>query len=88
MDELRRIVTHQVREYGCVKIKLAAFMEEHHITRNRLKELTGTKYDVVDRYYKGENIERVDLDFLAKVCFVLNCSIGDILEYHPPGEEK
>ena len=48
--------------------------------------LTGVKYEVIDRYYKGNNVELVDLDFLSKVCYVLNCSISDLLEYQPPEE--
>ncbi|MDP4109933.1 MAG: helix-turn-helix transcriptional regulator, partial [Bacillota bacterium] len=49
--------------------------------RNKLRTLTGVKYEVIDRYYKAKNIEMVDLDFLAKVCCVLNCKIEDLLEY-------
>ena len=56
-------------------------MDRKGITRNKLSNLTGTKYDVVDRYYKGKNIALVDLDFLAKVCYVLDCDISDLLEY-------
>lgn len=70
-----------IKQYGKIKIKLSEVMDEKGITRNKLKTLTGTKYDVINRYYKAENIERVDLDFLAKVCYALNCKIEDILEY-------
>lgn len=71
-----------LRNYGHVEVKLAALLKEHGITRNRLKELTGTKYEVIDRYYKADNVARVDLDFLARVCCVLGCRVEDILEYH------
>lgn len=55
-------------------------MDEKGITRNKMRSLTGVKYEVVDRYYKAENVERVDLDFLAKACFVLSCTVSDLLE--------
>ncbi|MDD6077608.1 MAG: helix-turn-helix domain-containing protein [Oscillospiraceae bacterium] len=29
-------------------------------------------------------IRQADLDFLAKVCFVLDCKIEDLLEYEKP----
>ena len=51
------------------------------MTRNKLSSLTGVKYDVVTRYYLGEGIERVDLTVLAKFCFVLDCSVADLLIY-------
>lgn len=81
MDDLKSIVSYQTQEYGIVRVKLAELLEQKGITRNRLRTLTGVKYEVIDRYYKAQNIEMVDLDFLAKVCFALNCRIEDLLEY-------
>lgn len=82
----RSVVQYHVNEYGYVAVKLAAVMDSRGITRNALSKLTGSKYDVVDRYYKGSEVAMVDLDFLARVCYVLNCSIADILEYRSCGE--
>lgn len=79
MNEVKGII--DIKEYGKINVKLAAVMDEKGVTRNRMRTLTGVKYEVVDRYYKGENIERVDLDFLAKACYVLDCDISDLLEY-------
>lgn len=83
MDTLKSVVQYQVSEYGCIVVKLAKVMEKREITRNRLSKLTGSKYDVVDRYYKGTDIAMADLDFLARVCYVLDCKIEDLLEYRP-----
>ena len=80
-----RHVTYEVK-YGSIRLKLAEVIDSRNITRNHLASLTGVKYSVIDRYYKGK-VERVDLDLLAKICFVLNCGVGDILEYHPPEKE-
>lgn len=70
-----------IKKYGRIKIKLSEIMNSKGITRNKMRTLTGVKYEVIDRYYKAENVERIDLDFFAKACFVLNCSISDLLEY-------
>lgn len=79
MNEVNSIIS--LKQYGKIKIKLSEIMDKKGITRNKLRNLTGVKYDVIDRYYKADNVERVDLDFLAKACFVLNCSVEDLLEY-------
>lgn len=79
MNEVNSII--DIRQYGKIKIKLSEIMDKKGITRNKLRSLTGIKYEVIDRYYKAVNVERVDLDFLAKACYVLNCKIEDILEY-------
>lgn len=79
MNEVNSII--EIKQYGKIRIKLSEIMDKKGITRNKLRNLTGVKYDVIDRYYKADNVERVDLDFLAKACFVLNCSVEDLLEY-------
>ena len=53
MREPKSIVSYQTTEYGHVKVTLANVMDARRITRNRLRTLTGVKYDVIDRYYKG-----------------------------------
>lgn len=84
MDGFKSIVSYHLQEYGRVRVKLAEVLADRRITRNRLHTLTGIKNDVIDRYYKAENITMVDLDFLAKVCCVLDCGIEDLLEYEKP----
>ena len=87
MDEMKSVIQHVTYEvdYGKIHTKLSEIINKRGITRNQLSTLTGVKYAVIDRYYKNK-VERVDLDLLAKVCFVLNCQIGDLLEYQPPQE--
>ena len=81
MDDLQGIVHYQTEEYGSIRVKLAEVMDSRGITRNRLCKLTGTKYDVVTRYYKSRDVQMVDLNFFAKVCCVLDCRIEDLLVY-------
>lgn len=88
MDEIKSIVTYHTGEYGKVIVKLAKVIDSRGITRNRLSTLTGVQYSIVDRYYKGRRIELVDLDFLAKVCYVLDCRVEDLLEYQKPEGES
>ncbi len=84
MENLKSIIQYHTEEYGRVRVKLAEVLDSRGITRNRLQTLTGVKYAVIDRYYKGKQISMVDLDFLAKICCVLDCKIEDLLEYEKP----
>ena len=86
MNEYKEIVSRQIRDYGRIEVKLKDQLDRRQMTRNRLRTLTGVKYDVIDRYYRGVDIQMVDLDFLAKVCCVFDSQIADLLEYHPPEE--
>jgi len=73
-----------LKEYGRVVITLKDVMERQGINRNRLANLTGLVYNSVNRYYQNAPISSVDLDVLAKICFVLNCDISDVLRYEKP----
>lgn len=69
-----------MQSYGRVNLKLAALMDKRGMTRNKLARLVNTRYEVVDKWYKG-HVEKLDLDVLARVCFVLGCNVQDLLEY-------
>ena len=83
MDELTPLITYQTQEYGFIRVKLQEALDSRGITRNRLRTLTGVKYVVIDRYSKNATVQMADLDFFAKVCCVLNCGLGELLEYVP-----
>jgi DNA-binding Xre family transcriptional regulator len=55
-------------------------MIKKHISIYKLSKLTGLKYEVIVRYYSN-NITKYDSYVLAKLCFVLECSINDLLKY-------
>ena len=77
-----------LKEYGRVVITLKDIMDEQGMTRNRLSTLTGLVYNSVNRYYQNAPITSVDLDVLAKICFVMNCEISDVLRYERPEAYK
>lgn len=68
------------KEYGMIKLKLKEIMDKKSISRNNLARSVNVRFEVIDRWYNG-NVEKIDLDILSRICFVLNCNIGDILEY-------
>ncbi len=70
----------EYKNYGKVKIQLSKIMDRKQISRYALSKLTGVRYEVIDKWYHGD-VERADLDVLAKLCYALNCSVSDILVY-------
>ena len=73
-----------LKEYGRVVITLKDVMEQQGMTRNHLARLTGLVYNSINRYYQNAPISSVDLDVLAKICFVMNCDLSDVLKYERP----
>lgn len=68
------------KDYGKVNICLKELMDEKEMTRYYLSKATGTRFEVINKWYEG-NIERLDLDVLARVCYVLGCEPADIIRY-------
>ena len=77
--ELHDIIT-VTKDYGRIKLKLRGIMDANNISRNTLARKIDVRFEVIDRWYNG-NIEKMDLDILARICFVLGCGVADIIEY-------
>ena len=83
MSDSRTVIT--IREYGKVTIALAELMEKRGINRNSLAKATNTRFEVIDKWCRN-NVEKMDMDVLARICFALNCSPSDIIKYTKPEE--
>lgn len=71
--------------YGHVELRLKEVMDERGISRNQLAKLIDARFEVVGKWYKGE-VEKMDLDILARICYALDCTAEDLIQY-VPGEE-
>ena len=69
-----------IQEYGYIANYLGKLMEQRGMTRGALSRLTGVRFEVIDKWAKGK-VERMDLDVLARICYVLDCKVTDLLEY-------
>ena len=68
--------------YGRVELRLKEVMDERAISRNQLAKLIDDRFEVVGKWYKGE-VEKMDLDILARICYALDCRIDELLVYIP-----
>lgn len=67
-------------DYGAVVLKLRELMDARGISRNQLANLIDARFEVVSKWYEG-NVEKMDLDILARICYALDCRIEDVLCY-------
>lgn len=68
-----------------IKIHLSKLLGERRMSQKRLSELTDIRRATINEMYH-ELVERVNLDYLSKICQVLNVKIEDLLEYVPDKE--
>ncbi len=73
-------LVYVLENFGKINIRLKELLNEKGVSRNKLCNMMGTNYDLITRYYNNK-VSRVDLEIIAKICFVLDCSITDVLEY-------
>lgn len=64
-----------------IRIQLDRLLEERGISRYRLAQMTETKYQIIDNYYKNR-VVRFDGEILSRICAALQCDVGDILKYY------
>lgn len=73
-------VVFSMKEYGHVEIQLKEIMEKRGITRNALARATNARFEVINKWYQG-HVEKLDTDVLARICYILDCTPGDIVIY-------
>ena len=72
-------------EYGTVRIKLEELIKESGLSKNMLSHRAEMQRTQLNNYCKNR-VARLDVDVLGRLCTVLNCEIGDLLEFVPPEE--
>ena len=71
----------EFKDYGKINIIISKMMDRKGITVYKMSKLTGLKHQTIKGYYNNDPLTRVDLDVLARMCYVLDCKISDVLEY-------
>ena len=72
-----------LERYGKIKIHLAELIEEAGISKNKLSQRAEMQRTQLN-HYCNNTVTRLDVDVLARLCTVLDCEIGDLLEFVPP----
>lgn len=72
-----------MEEYGTIRIKLDELIQKSGISKNKLSHRAEMQRTQINNYCNNK-ITRLDTDVLARICSVLDCQIGDLLEFVPP----
>ena len=73
-------------QYGTIRIKLDDLIKQAGISKNKLSHRAEMQRTQINNYCNN-TVSRLDISVLAKLCTVLNCEIGDLLEFVPPQRE-
>ena len=67
-----------MKDFGRVDVVLDEYLKKHKISRSSLTRNTELQYSQILRYCKND-VQKMDLSILAKLCTVLDCNIDDLL---------
>lgn len=74
------------KDYGQLKIRLSELIAEKGLNRNQVSLKAAMSWKQVDRYCDND-ISRLDVFVLCKLCTVLECSIHDLLVFLPADQK-
>jgi putative transcriptional regulator len=69
-----------MQDYGRVIFKIDQVLEEKKISKNKLEKEANLQRTQLNSYCNNK-VKRLDLVTIAKICYVLDCEIEDIMEY-------
>lgn len=72
-----------MKEYGMVINHLDELIQRRGISKNKLAQRAELQRTQLNKYCRNE-VTRFDADVLARLCAVLECEIGELLEFVPP----
>ena len=70
-----------------IKIYLSRILGEKRITQAELARQTGIRPSMISDIY-NEMTERLNIEYLDRICEYLDCSITDLIEYIPNKQKK
>lgn len=74
-------------ECGEIKIHLNELIEQRGVSLNQLSFRTEMQRSQL-RNYRDNKIQRLDIDILRRLCYVLECDLTELIEYIPPAREE
>ena len=87
LDDVQKIFDATMEEYGTIHIKLDELIKKAGISKNKLSHKAEMQRSQINHYCNND-ITRLDIDVLARICTVLDCQIGDLLEFIPPKKDE
>lgn len=70
-------------DYGSIVFNLEKLMKDQNVSRSKLSRLTGIQMGQLKRYCE-DDVQRLDINLLCRLCYILECDISDLLSYKRP----
>ena len=75
-----------MERYGKIVIKLDKLIKQSGLSKNKFCQRAELQRTQLNNYCNND-VTRLDTDVLARMCSVLGCEIGDLLEFVPNNDK-
>ena len=69
-------------EFGKVTLNLEKLIQEKGISKTQLSYKAEISHTQINRFCKND-VARIDLNTIARLCHILKCNVADLLIYEP-----
>ena len=69
-----------MQNFGKIIFKIDQVLEEKNISKNKLEREANLQRTQLNSYCNNK-VKRIDLETIAKICYVLDCKVEDIVEH-------
>ena len=76
-----------MERFGTVNVRLKELLEHSGLSKNKFAQRAEMQRTQLNHYYYN-TVTRLDTDVLARMCTVLHCGIGELLEFIPPEDKN
>ncbi|MBO5283638.1 MAG: helix-turn-helix transcriptional regulator [Lachnospiraceae bacterium] len=72
-----------MNEFGKATLNLEELIKEKGISKTQLSYKAKISHTQINRFCKND-VSRIDLNTIARLCCVLDCGVSDLIKYEPP----
>ena len=69
-----------MKNFGKIILKIDQVLDEKNISKNKLEKEANLQRTQLNSYCNNK-VKRIDLDTIAKIFYVLDCKVEDIMDY-------
>lgn len=69
-----------MKNFGKIILKIDQVLNEKNISKNKLEKEANLQRTQLNSYCNNK-VKRIDLETIAKICYVLDCKVEDIMDY-------
>jgi len=71
------------KDFGTIQINLEKLMKERGLNKTKLSYMSELTRVQITKLCRNQS-QRFDAGTLARLCYALNCSLSELIEYIPP----